>query len=85
MAILWENYEYEISYIDPEEMSQLRTYTDREHLLEALDKIFNRHGYQVKIVKRSWQNSFNVIIYNYQRCGGVSRACGGNREYTNFK
>lgn len=53
MATLWESYEYEIYYIDPEEMSQLRIYTDREHLLESLDKIFNRHGYQVKIVKRS--------------------------------
>lgn len=53
MAISWENYEYEISYIDPEEMSQLRIYTDRAHLLEALDRVFARHGYQVKIRKRS--------------------------------
>ena len=66
MAISWENYEYEISYVDPEEMSQLRIYTDREHLLEALDRVFARHGYQVKIRKRSWQSSLNVIIYNYQ-------------------
>lgn len=51
MAISWENYEYEISYVDPEEMSQLRMYTDREHLLEALDRVFARNGYQVKIVK----------------------------------
>ena len=48
----WENYEYEISYIDPEEMSQLRIYTDREHLLEMLDKIFAKHGYRVRIRKR---------------------------------
>ena len=70
MAILWESYEYEISYIDPEEMSQLRIYTDREHLLEALDRVFAKHGYQVRIKKRYWQSSLNVIIYNYQRCGG---------------
>ena len=48
----WDNYEYEISYIDLEEMSQLRVYTDREHLLEMLDVIFAKHGYQVKIEKR---------------------------------
>ena len=53
MAISWEQYEYEISYVDPEEMSQLRIYTDREHLLETLDKVFAKHGYQVKIRKRS--------------------------------
>jgi hypothetical protein len=53
MAISWENYEYEISYIDPEEMSLLRIYTNREHLLEALDRVFARHGYQVKLRKRS--------------------------------
>ena len=47
----WGNYQYEISYIDPEEMSQLRVYTDREHLLEMLDKIFAKHGYRVKIKK----------------------------------
>lgn len=52
MAISWENYEYEISYIDPEEMSQLRIYTDREHLLETLDRVFDKHGYQIKIEKR---------------------------------
>lgn len=48
----WDDYEYEISYIDPEEMSQLRVYTDREHLLEMLDAIFAKHGYQIKIEKR---------------------------------
>ena len=48
----WENYEYEISYIDPEEMSQLRVYTDREHLLAMLDAIFAKHGYRVRIKKR---------------------------------
>ena len=73
MAIAWDNYEYEISYIDPEEMSQLRMYTDREHLLEALDRVFARNGYQVKIEKRCWQSNINVIIYNYQRCGGENR------------
>ena len=52
MAISWENYKYEISYIDPEEMSQLRIYTDREHLLETLDNIFAKHGYRVRIRKR---------------------------------
>ena len=52
MAISWENYEYEISYIVPEEMSQLRVYTDRKHLLEMLDKIFAKHGYRVRIRKR---------------------------------
>lgn len=52
MEISWENYEYEISYIDPDEMSQMRVYADREYLLEVLDTIFAKNGYQVKIEKR---------------------------------
>ena len=47
----WGSYEYEISYIDPEDKSQLRIYTDREHLLEMLDAIFAKHGYRVRIKK----------------------------------
>jgi hypothetical protein len=48
----WEHFVYEISYVDPEEMSHMRVFTDREHLLEQLDKIFAKHGYQVRVKKR---------------------------------
>jgi hypothetical protein len=49
----WKHFMYEIAYVDPEEMSQLKMYADREHLLDALDDImFKRHGYQIKIRKK---------------------------------
>ena len=47
----WERFDYELSYIDPAEMGRIWVRTDKAHLVEQLDKIFAKHGYQIRIRK----------------------------------
>ena len=52
----WERFDYELSYIDPAEMGRIWVRTDKAHLVEQLDKIFDKHGYQIRIRKNVLTN-----------------------------
>ena len=54
----WERFDYELSYIDPAEMGRIWVRTDKAHLVEQLDKIFAKHGYQIRIRKNVLTEQF---------------------------
>ncbi len=49
---VWEQWEYDMTYIDNDEMSQIHVLTNRDNLGIIIDEIIDKGSFDIKVRKR---------------------------------
>ena len=48
----WDEWEYDVTYIDNDEMSHIHVLTNKENLGTIIDEIVDKGGFDIKVKKR---------------------------------
>lgn len=49
---VWDEWEYDITYIDNDEMSHIHVLTNKENLGIIIDEIVDKGGFDIKVKRR---------------------------------
>ena len=49
---VWDKWEYDVTYIDNDEMSPIHILTNKENLGIIIDEIVDKGGFDIKVKKR---------------------------------
>ena len=49
---VWDKWQYDITYVDKDEMSTLHVLTDTTNLGKIIDEIVNNGGFDIRVRKR---------------------------------
>ena len=49
---VWDEWEYDITYVDKDEMSRLHVLTDTKNLGIIIDEIIDKGGFDIRVRKR---------------------------------
>lgn len=56
---VWDKWEYDVTYIDNDEMSPIHVLTDVANLGKIIDEIVDKGGFDIRVRKREYDSLCN--------------------------